>query len=156
MRNKVFGTALATVLACTMALNAGNPQKNENTTVYMYGCAASFLDSTVYFTEIHPVDSVVIAKGSGFLMGRQLYSEQLQNYLELVEETPHMTCAVYFGKKEAPLKKKYQKMMKDYQAEKHLVVKTLPKSDFTFVKADWIESSIVEGSQPKAKKARKK
>lgn len=153
MRNKVFGTVLA-VLACTMALYAGNPQKDKNTPVYMYGCAASFLDSTVYFTELQPVDSAVLAKNSGFLVGRQLYSEQLQNHLQLLEGAEQVTCAVYFSKKEAKLKKKYQKMLKDYQAEKHLIVKVLQKSDFAFEKVNWIESTIVKESQPKGKSSR--
>ena len=68
MRRKIFNTLLAT-LVCTLALQAKGPQ-NSGERIYIYGCAASFLDSVVYITDIQPVDSAVLSKKTGFQIGR--------------------------------------------------------------------------------------
>ena len=166
MRRKIFSTLLAT-LVCTLALQAKGPQ-NSGERIYIYGCAASFLDSVVYITDIQPVDSAVLSKKTGFLMGRQLYSEQLHTYLQQQEGMNQMTCAVYFDKKPGRIKKKYQKMLKDYQSQQHLSVKTLQKDAFAFTSAEWIESTIEDADaapqtpdakgagKPHGKRARKK
>ena len=66
MRLKTLFVAVCTFFVCTTAF-AGNNK------VYLYGFAASFNDSTVYFTDIQEVDSAVIDR-SGFLYGVTLIS----------------------------------------------------------------------------------
>ena len=55
---------------------------NDPQTISMYGFAASYNDSTVYFTEIQSVDSAYIDSKTKFLYGRSDYSYQLRNYLD--------------------------------------------------------------------------
>ena len=62
--------------ADTMAKNKCVPK------IYAFGFAASFNDSTVYFTEIHEVDSVWINEKNKFLLNRNDYSNQLKGYLD--------------------------------------------------------------------------
>ena len=50
--------------------------------VYMIGVGISLVDSMVFITDMQLVDSVTIEKKTKFLMDRQLYSFQLQHYLE--------------------------------------------------------------------------
>ena len=50
--------------------------------MYIYGFAASFTDTVVYFTNVMEVDSAWYETKSKFLLGRNLYSRQLRNFLE--------------------------------------------------------------------------
>lgn len=82
-------------MVCAMSLQA----KGEMKTVYMYGFAASFNDSTVYFTDVHRVDSAWIDSKTKFLMSRENYSAQLSSYLEKLGEK-NMVCVASFAKNE--------------------------------------------------------
>ena len=142
MKRKIFSTLLI-ALACALALQAKGPQKSGER-IYIYGCAASFLDSVVYITDVQPLDSAILTKKTGFLVGRQLYSEQLYTFLQQQVGPRQLTCAVFFDKKPLRIKKKYQKMLKDYQGQEHLNVKILQTSDFAFTNAEWIESTTLD------------
>lgn len=87
-----------TMTLSTMTVGA----KVKLSSVYLYGFAATFNDSTVYFTEIQHLDSVGIDSKTKFLYHREDYSAQLQDYLES-QGTPNATCITSFStnKKEA-------------------------------------------------------
>ena len=65
MRLKTLLLTACAFFVCAAA-SAGNNK------VYLYGFAASFNDSTVYFTDIQELDSAVVDRG-GFLYGRDSY-----------------------------------------------------------------------------------
>ena len=102
---------------------------------YMFGFAASFNDSTVFFTDIQQVDSVWVTKKKGFLAGRNSYSYQLRNYCEQKMNLPKRTCVVVSSLKRKEVEKKYKKMMKKYVGKKakNYDVRYIPSSDFKFV-----------------------
>ena len=74
--------------------------------VYMFGVGAAFGDSIVYFTDIQFVEGKDMVK-NGFLTNRNMYSYQLENYLEEAKNLPHRTCTVFFSKKKSKIEKKY-------------------------------------------------
>ena len=81
---------IAAALIMTALLPTTAKDKGNNTErVYMFGFAASFNDTIVHFTEIHPVDSVVLNKKTKFLEGREGYSSQLRNYMAQQMQMPH-------------------------------------------------------------------
>ena len=101
MRLKTLFVAVCAFFVCTTAF-AGNSK------VYLYGFAASFNDSTVYFTDIQEVDSAVIDR-SGFLYGRDSYSYQLKDYLASIG-FEHATCVTLWAATRDAVEKKFQKL----------------------------------------------
>ena len=83
-------TAFAIVASFTLA-------DNKCTKLYMYGFAASFNDSTVYFTDIQEMDSVWTNTKTGFLYSRDNYSYQLRDHLKKAVEAAKNGQATVFG-----------------------------------------------------------
>ncbi len=133
--------------------------------MYMFGFAASFNDSTVYFTDIQEVDSAWIETKTNFLLGREYYSNQLRNYLKFRQQ-PNRTCIVMFDKKKSKLEKKYLKLKRLYTTSKdgmnHFDVQHLSHQDFSFKAvnmnieevAEEVETPKNKGNEEKAKKGK--
>lgn len=92
--------------------------KSEMKRAYMFGIAASFNDSTVYFTPVQEVDSTWFVKRNKilFLQDRNNYSYQLRNYLEQQGEKDR-TCAVFFGTSHKKVEAKWVKIHDKYTAQ---------------------------------------
>lgn len=124
---------LTIVAMAAIAMTTANA-KDGLQKVYMYGFAASFNDSTVYFTDIQKVDSAWINK-SDFLYSRDNYSYQLRDYLA-EKGIPNATCVIGWALKRKKVEKKYQKFLKRYtkRVKKGISynVKYLTASDFSF------------------------
>ena len=102
---------------------------------YMFGFAASFNDSTVYFTDIQEVDSVWFMQKRKILAGRANYSNQLRNYCAEKLNQPKRTCIVISSAKRKKVEKKFEKMKRQYtQSKKGTVydVRYISSSDFKF------------------------
>ena len=81
-----------------MAFVAGSMNakvKVRQTPAYLFGYALSPVDSVVYLTSIQRVDTVYMEKKTKMLMGRSLYSDQLQQYLENSMGVRGAICAVF-------------------------------------------------------------
>lgn len=105
--------------------------ENRRQTAYVYGFAASFNDSTVYFTDIQQIDSAYIDSKSGFLYGRSNYSYQLRDYLNtLGEKTP--TCITSFALNRKDAEKKFLQLRKRYIEGGNYSVKYLKGTEFKF------------------------
>ena len=108
--------------------------------MYMFGFAASFNDTIVYFTDIQRVDSAWIEKGSKFLQSRNIYSSQLRTYLSSKLNMPHRTCVVFWGKKRTKVEKQYLKMRRKYGQQKDgrepFELRYIAESDFKFKSTD--------------------
>lgn len=148
--------------------------KGHRETVYIFGFAASFNDSTVYFTDVQRIDSAWIDSKTKFLMSRENYSAQLAGYLES-QGLKNQVCVTSFAKKENKAKKKLQKMVKRYtkqpkrkkQKDSKLqvsteekapyIIKFIPNEDFTFrgVKPYEIEVLEKEAEEKAATKKKK-
>lgn len=125
--------------------------------VYMFGFAASFNDTIVHFTEVQTVDSVWIEQKKKFLLGRDNYSYQLQNYLTNHKNMPNRTCVVVFDLNKKKLEKKYLKLKRKYDDKKanNFDVRIIATQDFRFQTID-IGNVTEEEAQPAAKPAKPK
>lgn len=107
--------------------------------MYIYGMAASFNDSIVYFTNVQELNNVWVEKGHKELDVRHLYSQQLRNYLMTQGQT-NRTCIVVAHKNRSKLEKKFLKMKKLYTQSKdgknHFDVRYLNDQDFLFTTID--------------------
>ena len=132
--------------------------KNEVTKVYMFGFAASFNDSTVYFTDIQEIDSAWINEHNKFLAARDQYAFQLRDYLATRFE-PDRTCIITYALKRKNIEKKYVKMKNRYTKEKYtrksgqFNVKYITKDDFAFKAAT--PSDYAADEKPLTKAERK-
>ena len=98
--------------------------------MYMFGFSASFKDSVIYVTDIQDVQGAWIEKKSKFLMGRDQYSEQLQQ--------KNRVCVLFFHKSKKKAEKKYLKLMKKYKTGYD--VRYLNATEFRFEVVDMTES----------------
>lgn len=97
-------------MVITMLISLTASAKDTMKRIYIYGCATSFNDSTVYLTDIQAVDSAwFTGKKKMFLVSRENYSYQLRDYLEQQGEK-NQTCMVTFGTNIKTVKKKWNKL----------------------------------------------
>lgn len=113
MKKYVLALALTVVSLCSWGAN--RPSK-----VYLFGLAASFNDSTVYFTEIQELDSAYIDSRTKFLYSRENYSYQLRDHLT-AQGAKNPTCITCFALKRKDIDKKYARLRKKYANGKFLI-----------------------------------
>ena len=121
---------ILTLVVALTALTASAVNKPEK--VYMYGFAASFNDSTVYFTSLQEIHSVYIDSKTNYLYCRDNYSYQLRDYLS-AHGDENYTCTTVFALNRKAAEKKYAKLRKRYTQGGKYTVKDLSKTDFFFV-----------------------
>ena len=110
---KYFSVFLLLSVLCTPAFCAKKNKKKKPHTVYVMGVSYSFSDSTVYFTEIQQMDSIVFGEGDHkFLPSRQHYSYELTDYMAEKEGMPARSSALLYSKKLSKLQKKEAKLKK--------------------------------------------
>ena len=157
---------LAVTLFMVMATTDVAAKRVVTPKMYMFGFAASFNDSTVYFTDIQELDSVWMDSKSKFLLGREYYSGQLRNYLKAKQQKTDRTCLVMFHKNKAKLEKKYLKLKRLYTTSKdgssHFDVQLLNNGEFSFKTIDMYVDEVIETEAEEApdnskkKKSKKK
>ena len=149
---KLFFTALL-LLAVSFQCSAENHARK----VFMFGFAASFNDSTVYFTDIQEVDSVWLETKNKFLYSRDNYSYQLKDHLKGIGQE-HPACLVVFAEKKKDAARKDVKMRKRYVSNKkgqHLYnIKYINANDFRF--KGILPDTDYLNAQNKTKKSKKK
>ena len=108
---------------------------------YMFGFAASFNDSIVYFTDIQEVDSVWLTSKKAMLAGRSNYSYQLRDHFNTQLGMPNRTCIVISNVDRKKVEKKYNKMKKQYTKRPgQYDVRYLSASDFKFTSVNMDDS----------------
>lgn len=117
--------ALVVLLSCS----AFTMKEKKAEGVYLFGVAASFNDSVVYFTPIQRVDSVKLEKG--FLPKRAQYAYQLKNQVEYSKNKTDYTCMIYFSENKAKLEKEAAKVKGKYVKSK-LHLEEIPAEAFVF------------------------
>ena len=117
--------ALVALLSCS----AFTMKEKKAEGVYLFGVAASFNDSVVYFTPIQRVDSVKLEKG--FLPKRAQYAYQLKNQVEYSKNKTDYTCMIYFSENKAKLEKEAAKVKGKYVKSK-LHLEEIPVEAFVF------------------------
>lgn len=143
--NKYF---IATVLVFTISATQHIYAKLKQTPVYVYGFAASFNDSTVYFTDIQSIESAWLYEKTNFLYGRDMYSYQLRDYLKQ-ENIPYPTCVTSFATTKEKAEKHLLKFRKKYLNKGNYNIKYLNSSEFKYTPVTPDEETLErEGTQP--------
>ena len=122
--------AVAVMIICGWTINASAKLKCVPK-LYAFGFAASFNDSTVYFTDIQEIDSAWINDKNDFLVSRDNYSYQLKNYFTSLG-LEHRTCVISFALNRKDIEKKYQKMKNKYVKAGNYDIKSVSTNDFHF------------------------
>jgi hypothetical protein len=121
---------LAFSLVCLCAITASAKDKCVSN-VYMFGFAASFNDSTVYFTDIQNVDSVWLQNKTNFLLNRADYAYQLSNYFDHKGDL-HRTCIVTYALNKKDINKKYEQLKNKYIKKGKFDIKYIKDNEFHF------------------------
>ena len=95
MRRSVFYVLF--FFACLLCQNAEAKVKQKP--IYIFGFAASFTDSIGYVTDVQYLDSAYVDTKNKFLIGRNMYSVQLQQYLQENMDCKNPITSIFFGEK---------------------------------------------------------
>ena len=109
---------LAALLLAAVAIVPTLAQNRVVPKAYMFGFAASFTDSIVFFTDIQEVDSVWLMPRKKMLAGKSNYSYQLRNFCADSLGLKNRTVVVVSALNRKDIEKKYAKMKREY-TEKH-------------------------------------
>ena len=155
-RQFVLGAALTMLLAATYT--TAKAKNYVTPKAYMFGFAASFNDSIVYFTDIQQVDSVWFTQKKDMLTGRSEYSSQLRSYCAEKLDQPRRTCVVIGYAKLKKVEKKFEKMKKMYLQNKKATydVRFIKEEDFKFQAVNMNNETEEPVAKPEKKKDKPK
>ena len=125
--------------------------KAKQVPAYMFGYAVSMIDSTAYLTDIQRLDTVILENKTSFLRDRQLYSAQLNAYLEDKLLLSNMTCVVFYNQKRKKLEKVRQRVNKTQQAM-GMKIKPVATDDFSFHPELWATLEDERANLPRAER----
>lgn len=130
MRFLKYAIIAVMLLGFTTIASAKEKQANK---VYLFGFAASFNDSTVYFTTIQEVQGAYVSGKGNFLVNREEYSYQLRNYLQGLGNA-HPTCITSYAYTRKDIEKKYEKLKQKYteKAKGRYIVEYLDDTKFMY------------------------
>ena len=155
---KIAKTILCTVLLCIVFASAASAKKHKvrQKSLYMVGTAVSLIDSTFFLTDMHLVKDLTVEKKTNFLMDRQLYSQQLKQYLDETYKGGPYVPAVFFSPKRKKMERRYLSLYKRYSKAGELHVVFVDQSQFRFKAEEYIEQTIYQGIAPSADKKKRK
>ena len=136
MKKTLKYLVLALVLAATATTAEGKRVKTSH--MYIFGFAASFVDSTLYLTDIQDVEGAWYDTKEKALLERDNYSNQLKDYMKDTMGQTNRVCLVLFAKKKKEAEKKYLKLKKKYMSKDGIIhgMKYLTSADFKFTAID--------------------
>ena len=118
------------VATIMLALATTASAKMVQTKVYLFGMAASFNDSTAYFTDVQEIDGWINDKGD-FLYSRENYSYQLRDYLQSQGFTS-ATCITCFALSRKKAEKKYATLLKKSAARGDANLRYIKGDEFKY------------------------
>ena len=131
------------VLALVLAVSAttAEAKRVQAPHMYIFGFSASFVDSTLYITDIQDVEGAWYDTKTGFLLARDSYSYQLKDYLAEKKGQPNRVCLVLFATTKKEAEKKYEKLKKKYAGRDGFIygMQYLTVNDFKFNAVDMSE-----------------
>ena len=121
------------IAVLTMGYASQVSAKSKPVKAYLFGFAASFNDSTVYFTGIQEVNGAYMQEKSKFLVNRDEYSHQLRNYLK-AQGNNYPTCVTSYAYDLKHAQKEYDKMRKKYtvKAKNRFIVVDIKETEFKY------------------------
>lgn len=152
---KVIICLLLLLVAVAQPLEAKS-RKVVQKPVYMIGVGFSLVDSMVFITDMHLVKDVTLEKKTKFLKDRQLYSFQLQRYLEATYKGGPYIPSVFFGTKRKKMERRYLSLHKRYVQSKDLRMILVDQGQFRFKPEEYIEETIDEDTKKNSSKKKEK
>ena len=150
---KMLAVAFGIALLCgTQDADAKNKMVPK---VYAFGVSTSFNDSTVYITGIQDLDSAWVDSKTGFLLNREDYSYQMNNYFDALGDK-HRTCVIFCELKKKDLVSKFERIKKRYMGKENYNVKYLADKDFHFTVIQPDTEYVEEETAPQPKPAKHK
>ncbi len=138
MRLRTLRTiCLSALLAVTVGLQAEKKPKMQ--TVYVFGVSMSFTDPQVYLTDVIKLDSAYVMP-NGFLVNRQMYSYQLQDYVDKLGQVKQSTNSVFFDVRKDKVMKKYNRVKRRFLEAKDVTLVPLSTDDFRFTAEEFVEA----------------
>ncbi len=129
---KLTKSFLLIALILTVLSVDAKPLKTNS--VYMFGFSASFKDSIIYVTDIQNIPGAWVESKTKFLLGRDSYSYQLNNYLTDTLKQSQRVSMIFFSLKKKKAEKQYIKLMKKYK--KGYELRYLNAAEFKFRAVD--------------------
>ena len=151
---------MATLIVATMSITNAYAKREQVPHVYVFGMAASFNDSIVFFTDIQTLAGAWVDTKSGFLQSRDQYAYQLREYLAQKLQQEHRTCIIFYNQKRDKLEKKYQKLRRLYTNPKpgsqQFDVRYINDGNFRFEVIDLTDEIAMEEEQAREAEAHMK
>lgn len=109
--------------------------------IYIFGVGTNFNDSTIYLTEITPVNGLRLDPKTKFLPARSEFSLQFREYLEGQLGLVYETTCVFYSEKRSKAQKYAYKLRKRYldQGYQNLIV--VDPQKFTFKLPDYLKTT---------------
>lgn len=154
MRRSVF--YMLFFFVCLLCQNVEGKVKQKP--VYIFGFAESFADSIGYITDVQYLETAYIDTKTKFLIGRNMYSVQLQQFLQQNEDCKHPVTSIFFGEKKEKLAKKQLSLRNKYEKYRDYTIKSV---DYVFTPEVYADQDEAESPDPdnadkKAEKNKKK
>ena len=128
------------VMALVLAVTATTAEAKQVRLphMYMFGFSASFVDSTLYLTDIQDVEGVWYDTKDKALLERDNYANQLKDYMKENLGQSNRVCLVIFATTKKKAEKKYLKLKKRYMSRDGIIhgMKYLTAADFKFTPID--------------------
>lgn len=133
MNIKKLTILLTVLLLATLLPQTASAKRVKLDHMYMFGFSASFKDTTLYVTEIQDVNGAWYNTKTGFLEGREAYSQQLHDFMT-ARGYGERVCLVIFARTLKKAEKKYARLMRKYVYKKNQPsnIQTLDSRQFRF------------------------
>ena len=141
-------------LACL--LNQSAEAKLKQQPVYMFGFATSYVDSLAFITDLQYIESACIDTKTKFLVGRNIYSVQLQEFLEKNEGCKHPVTSIFFGVKKEKMEKKMLSVRRRFEGDFKMKTVVCDFQPEKYVEQETTESPVVGETDKKSGKKSKK
>lgn len=107
---KQLRTLLLILIAACMAMPSQakkkTPKEPEIITIYVFGVAQNMTDSTVYVTNIAPVNGATMLEHNQ-LKNFIYYTEQFQKYVEETYSQQHISSAFFYARDRKTIEKRF-------------------------------------------------
>lgn len=137
---KTLKYMVLTLVLATVAITAAAKQVQKEH-MYMFGFSASFVDSTLYLTDIQDVEGAWYDTKEKALLGRDSYSTQLKEYMAEKMGLHNRVCLIIFATTKKKAEKKLMKLKKKYTSKDGIIhgMRYLTVADFKFEPVDMSE-----------------
>ena len=122
------------ILSLVFVVCTASAKKEKEKHVYVFGMAASFSDSVVYFTDIQQMDSVKLK--NSFLPKRDQYSKQLEDYVASHNLLQNGIGIVFFSESLKQLEKNAVQLMEKYMNNEKVRVEKIEPDRFRFTRPE--------------------